>query len=126
MVKPVERKSITVKSGGMVQTFTGDPQLHLLSIGVYFISIHDPSAPSGRRTAWQQRVENGRAEGFEITMEGFDMGLKVGDRVRNRSGWEGVVSEVTDTDAKVEFDNGQSGWFGLYEHLVSGGVLELI
>jgi hypothetical protein len=87
MVEPAIQRSITVKSGGMVQTFTGDPQLHVLSIGIYFISIHDPTAPSGRRTAWQQRVENGRAEGFKITMEGFDMGLKVGDRVRNRSGW---------------------------------------
>lgn len=55
------------------------------------------------------------------------MGLNVGDRVHNRSGWTGSVVEVTDTNAKVEFDNGQPpSWFGRQEHLVDGGVLKLI
>ena len=30
------------------------------------------------------------------------MWLKIGDRVRNRSGWTGVVLEVNETNAKVE------------------------
>ena len=53
--------------------------------------------------------------------------LKVGDRVQNRSGWTGTVVEVNDTNALVEFDNGQpSGWFGRDEHHHDGGVLRLI
>jgi hypothetical protein len=54
---------------------------------------------------------------------GGAMYLKVGDRVCNRSGWTGVVTEVNDKHAKVEFDNGEPpGWFGRGEDV----VLELI
>jgi hypothetical protein len=63
-------RSITVKSGGQVRTFTGEPELQMLFItGTYFISLPDNSVPSGRKVVWQQRVENGVAEGVEITGE---------------------------------------------------------
>ena len=62
-------KSITVKSGGQVSTFTGEPELEMLFTGTYFISVRDDSEPSGKRVVWQQRVENGIAEGVEITAE---------------------------------------------------------
>jgi hypothetical protein len=64
-------KSITVKSGGVVRTFTGEPELEMLFTGTYFISVPDESEPSGQRAVWQQRVENGVAEGVEITAEPF-------------------------------------------------------
>jgi hypothetical protein len=65
-------KSITVKSGGVVRTFTGEPELHrLLVTGTYFISVPEKSEPSGRRAVWQQQVDNGVAEGVEITAEPF-------------------------------------------------------
>lgn len=52
--------------------------------------------------------------------------LKVGDRVENQSGWTGTVVEVNETNALVEFDNGEpSGWFGR-EHRDDGGLLDLI
>jgi hypothetical protein len=53
--------------------------------------------------------------------------LKVGDQVQNQSGWTGTVVEVDDTNATVEFDNGQPpGRFGRNEHHYDGGVLRLI
>ena len=53
--------------------------------------------------------------------------LKVGDRVENRSGWTGTVTELDGDQAVVEFDNGQpSGRFGRDEHHHDGGVLRLI
>ncbi|WP_157859026.1 MULTISPECIES: hypothetical protein [Mycobacteroides] len=53
--------------------------------------------------------------------------LKVGDRVQNRSGWTGTVVEVQETNALVQWDNGEpSGWFGRDEPTIDGGVLKLI
>ena len=53
--------------------------------------------------------------------------LQVGNRVVMESGSTGRVAEVTDTDARVEFDDDrQSGWFGREEHLVDFGVLKLL
>jgi hypothetical protein len=67
------QRRITVRSGGWSSTFEGDPQLHTIEgIGIHYITLSDPSEPSGRRVVWQQRVENGVAEGFEITAEGFE------------------------------------------------------
>ena len=69
-----QTRSITVRSDGFVQKFEGDPQLHTLSItGTYFITMRDPSDPAGRVVVWQQRVENGIAEGVDIKIEGFDV-----------------------------------------------------
>ncbi|BAX94248.1 hypothetical protein [Mycobacterium shigaense] len=67
------RRRITVKVRGEVKTFTGDPQLHQIpAADTFFVTMPDPSAPSGRRVAWQQRVENGIAEAVEITREDLD------------------------------------------------------
>jgi hypothetical protein len=67
-------RSITIKTQGFERTFEGDPQLHRMFMGAYsyFASVPDPSSPSGRRTAWQQRIENERTEAVQITVRGFD------------------------------------------------------
>lgn len=68
---PGKYKRITVEAGGMVYTFTGEPELHFSAIGFYFISVPDESEPAGKKVAWQQRVENGVVEGVKITAEAF-------------------------------------------------------
>ena len=69
-LSPDRYKSITVKSGGWERTFTGARELHVVSAtGTYFITMPDESEPSGRKVEWQQRVENGIAEGVEIRAE---------------------------------------------------------
>jgi hypothetical protein len=62
------RRKITVKTKHHAYTFEGDPQLHMLFTGTYFVSMPDPSSPSGRTVAWQQRIDDGYAEGVEITI----------------------------------------------------------
>ncbi|MDP7727618.1 hypothetical protein [Mycobacterium sp. TY813] len=53
--------------------------------------------------------------------------LKVGDRVENRSGWTGTVTQLNDDNALVEWDHDEPpGWFGRDEHHYDGGVLRLI
>ena len=50
-------RSMTVRtSDGIVRIFEGDPQLHELFTGTYFVSVPDPTSPSGRSVAWQQRI----------------------------------------------------------------------
>jgi hypothetical protein len=64
-------RRITVRTArGEVYTFEEDPRLRTLDVGneIYFIDVPDASSPSGRKAVWQQRVENGEAEGFEITV----------------------------------------------------------
>jgi hypothetical protein len=68
-----QRRSITVTSDGVQNRFAGDWHLHtLLVTGTYFISVSDPSVPSGRSVAWQERVEHGRRAGVEIVIEESD------------------------------------------------------
>ena len=68
-IPPGKYKSITVRSGGQVWTFTGEPELQMLFTGTYFISVPDDSEPAGKKVVWQQRVENGVAEAVEIKAE---------------------------------------------------------
>ena len=64
--------TITVKFSGLVQTFTGEPQLRRPNItDTYFVSMPDPTSPSGRSVVWQQRVANGVAEACTIETSGF-------------------------------------------------------
>jgi hypothetical protein len=53
--------------------------------------------------------------------------LNVGDRVQNRRGWTGTVVKVDDSNAWLEFDNGEpSSPFPRDEITVDGGVLILL
>jgi hypothetical protein len=63
-------KSIAIRTcDGVVRVFEGDARLHTFNIGadIHFVSMPDQSSPSGRCVVWQQRVEHGVAEGFELT-----------------------------------------------------------
>jgi hypothetical protein len=64
--------SIKVKGRGYENRYDGDPRLHQLFTGTYYISIPDPTSPSGRSVIWQQGIYDGRTEAVEITTEGFD------------------------------------------------------
>ena len=69
-IPPGVYSKITVRTEHVSHTFTGRPELHVLNAtGTYFVTMSDKSHPSGREVVWQQRVENGRVEGVEITVE---------------------------------------------------------
>jgi len=69
-----QQRNITVKTARGVESFTGGAQLQTANVGddFYFVSMPDPSSPSGRKVVWQQRIENSWREGVEITIEESD------------------------------------------------------
>lgn len=50
--------------------------------------------------------------------------FSVGDPVHNQMGWVGVVVQVDDMNAIVDWNNGESGSYPRDEDAIDGGVLK--